>query len=164
MFMDDSPVESRQEIPINITLFEQYKLYVNTSLEITRRRTDSNKYFLTINTFLFAALGGASAAGLGVLQIGWTLFVSIAGVLLCYYWFRLIESYKGLNNAKFKIIHRMEEYFPVKLFAEEWELLGEGKDHTKYRPITSIEMKTPWIFAILYIVLLVWSVIETACV
>ena len=55
--------------------FERYKLLVNSALETSSRRHSANTYFLTVNTGLFAALGGASAVGLDLLQIGWTFFV-----------------------------------------------------------------------------------------
>ena len=142
-------------------LLEQYKLYVGTSLNVTERRNSANTYFLSINTFLFAALGAASAAGLGVLQLGWTFFVSTAGIALCYYWFRLIQSYRALNKAKFRVIHDLEGNLPAKLFSDEWALLGEGKDNTRYHPLTSLEMKIPWVFVALYAVLLIWSLIGT---
>lgn len=142
-------------------LLEQYKLYVETSLNVTKRRNSANTYFLSINTFLFAALGAASAAGLGLLQLGWTFFVSVAGVVLCYYWFRLIQSYRALNKAKFAVIHDLESNLPAKLFSDEWARLGEGKDKSTYRPLTSLEMKIPWIFISLYSVLLIWSLLRT---
>ena len=140
-------------------LLEQYKLYVQTSLNVTKRRNSANTYFLSINTFLFAALGVASAAGLGILQLGWTFFVSTAGVVLCYYWFRLIQSYRALNKAKFEVIHDLESNLPAKLFSDEWARLGEGKDKSKYHPLTSLEMKIPWVFVSLYAVLLIWSLV-----
>ena len=43
----------------------------------------------------------------------------------------------------------------------EWVCLGEGKDFSKYRPVTELEMKTPWVFAALYVVLFIWSLLET---
>lgn len=158
--------DSTKEISLGLDksiLFKQYKLYVDSSLDVTKSRNSANTYFLTINTFLFAALGVASAAGLNFLQVGWTFFVSVAGMILCYYWFRLIQSYKGLNRAKFKIIHQLELDLPVKIFTDEWIELGEGKDKSLYHPVTSLEMKIPWVFAALYFVLLIWSIIESYC-
>lgn len=143
-------------------LFDQYKLYVATSLDVTKRRNAANTYFLSINTFMFAALGAASAVGFGVLQLGWTFFVSTAGIVLCYYWRRLIQSYRALNKAKFKVIHDLELQLPVSLFGDEWKHLGEGKDTSIYRPLTGLEMKIPWVFVVLYAVLLIWSLLSTA--
>jgi len=140
--------------------FERCKLLVNSALETSSRRHSANTYFLTVNTGLFAALGGASAAGLDLLPIGWTFFVSVCGLILCYYWHRLINSYAGLNRGKFEIIHKMEQQLPVQVFKDEWVALGEGKDKNKYRPVTELEIAIPWAFSCLYIVLFIWSLLQ----
>jgi hypothetical protein len=158
--MPDATDESSIDLEKSI-LIDQYKLYVESSLDVTRRRISANTYFLTINTFLFAALGAASAAGLDSLQVGWTFFVSIAGMILCYYWFRLIQSYRGLNRAKFKIIHQLEDKMPAKIFTDEWIELGEGKDSSRYHPVTSLEMRIPWVFAGLYLIMFIWGILDT---
>ncbi len=160
--MTNSPPTPPSDLNMKL-LMDQYKLYVEASLDVTRRRNSANTYFLTINTFLYAALGAASAAGFDILQLGWTFFVSSAGIILCYYWFRLIQSYKDLNRAKFVIIHQLEEKLPAQLFTDEWIELGEGKDKNKYHEVTSLEMRIPWVFASLYLVLLLWSIFETYC-
>ena len=152
-----------EENPDCAILFDQYKLYVDSSLKVTEHRNSANTYFLSLNTFLYAGLGVASAAGLGVLQSGWTIFVTTAGIVLCLYWHRLIQSYMQLNRAKFEIIHRLEEQLPAKVFSDEWEALGKGEDPTVYRPLTDLEKIIPWIFGLLYFVLLIWSLLSTFC-
>ena len=135
--------------------FEQYKLYVESALQISQRRESANTYFLTVNTLLFAGLSGASATGL---QLGWWSFsIAVCGVVLCCWWSRLIRSYKDLNTGKFAIIHRFEKELPAKPFTDEWDLLGKGEDPKKYKPVTELEMKIPWIFATLYLVVPIGS-------
>lgn len=96
-----------------------------------------------------------------MLQFGWTFFVSACGLTICYYWYRLINSYAGLNRGKFEIIHKMEKQLPVQLFADEWTVLGEGKNKKKYHPVTELEMRIPWVFGTLYVVLFIWSILES---
>jgi hypothetical protein len=55
----------------------------------------------------------------------------------------------------------MEKQLPVQLFADEWTVLGEGKDKKKYRPVTELEMRIPWGFGALYVVLFIWSILES---
>lgn len=141
-------------------LVDLYKFYVDTSLRTTERRNSANTFFVTANTGLFSALGVAHAAGLKILNFGWMFFISSAGLALCYYWYRLIRSYKGLNEAKFTIIHRLECVMEYKLFTDEWVELGEGKDPKVYQPVTELEMKIPGVFSLLYIVMLGWSIFE----
>lgn len=140
--------------------FEQYKLYVETMDRVSARRHSANTFFLSVNTFVVAILGALSATGLGFLGIGWAFFTSAAGILMCYCWYRIVLSYKGLNAGKLSIIHRMEEDLPVALFRDEWEALGHGEDPKKYTPFTHIEMVVPWIFSGLYFILLVWALLE----
>ena len=63
--------------------FEQYKLLVNSTLETSARRHSSDTEFPTVNTGMFAGLGGASAAGFDLLRIGWKFFISMCGLMLC---------------------------------------------------------------------------------
>ncbi len=35
--------------------------------------------------------------------------VSLAGILLCYAWYRLVRSYKDINSGKFKVVHEIEK-------------------------------------------------------
>ena len=48
----------------------------------------------------------------------------------------------------------MERKLPFAPYAAEWKALGEGKNPRKYTKITEIELKIPWFFAFLHIVLL----------
>ncbi len=57
--------------------------------------------------------------------------ISIAGMLICYSWYRLIRSYKDLNSGKFKLVHEIEKLLPISPFDDEWEIVGRGKDKTK---------------------------------
>jgi hypothetical protein len=76
---------------------EIYKLYVTSADSISTRRQTANSFFLTLNTALLAFLGYAKPSitqPIGRL----TLLATLAGIVLCYTWFRLILSYKGLNS------------------------------------------------------------------
>ena len=143
--------------------YEQYKLYVELMDRTSERRHKTNSYFLSLNVFLVSLLGIISSTGLGQLKLGWAFFTSAAGIILCYYWYRLVRSYKDLNTGKFSSIHKIEEGLPLQLFKDEWEELGEGKDPKKYLPFTHIEMNVPWVFAGLYGILFLWTVLETFC-
>jgi hypothetical protein len=65
-------------------LLEQYKLFVEMMDRTTSRRSATNRYFLSVNTVLLAALAGLSKTGLVNLQLGWIFFVAVAGIVLCY--------------------------------------------------------------------------------
>jgi hypothetical protein len=140
---------------------EQYKLYVEMADRISERRQSANSFFLSVNTAIVALIG--------YVQLGQTLsskqsfyfLVSIAGMLLCYTWYRLIRSYKDLNSGKFKVIHALEQRLPVAPYDAEWESLERGKNSKLYLPFTRVEMIVPWVFFLLHLSVLVktlpWS-------
>ncbi len=88
------------------------------------------------------------------------MVVAILGLILCLIWFINIRSYKQLNAGKFKIIGEMEEQLPFSCYKKEWEILGKGKESKKYLQLTRVEQYVPFILAIPYLLLLVYSLIK----
>ncbi len=141
-------------------LLEQYKLYVEMADRISARRHSANSYFLSANTLLVAVAGllfGKSTGGDEV-TIAWRFAIPIAGITLCVVWYFLIASYRQLNTGKFKVVHEMERLLPAAPYDAEWKALGEGLDRKRYWPFTHIERAVPWVFGILYGVLLVLAI------
>ncbi len=134
-------------------LLEQYKIYIDSAEKISDRRQKNNEFFLGLNTALVALLGFVLTK-LDSEQIYYIfLLASAAGVLICYYWYRIILSYKGLNGGKFEVIHLVEKRLPLALYDTEWEILGRGNDKKKYQPFTHIEFRIPWVFIAIYVIL-----------
>ena len=131
-------------------IVEIYKTYLQMSDKISDRRQSANSYFLTINTVIVGLISYLSFGIEKKLTILYFLLISIAGMVICYYWFRLIRSYKDLNSGKFKVVHDIEKLLPINPFENEWEKLGRGKDKKKYLPFTKIEMRVPWVFFFLH--------------
>ena len=132
---------------------EIYKLYVSSADSTSSRRQTANSFFLAINTGLLAFLGYTKPFfGQPVGRL--VLLVSLAGIVLCYSWHRLIKAYKGLNSGKFKVIHLIEENLPLAAFDAEWEAVGRGKEPKKYLPFTLVEIYIPWVFIVIYSILM----------
>ena len=94
---------------------EQYKLAVEMADRVSARRALANTFFLTANTGLAALLGSG--------DLRW--YVAVAGLLLAFAWWWLLQTYRHLNAAKFEVIHGLEERLPVQIFSDEWrELQG----------------------------------------
>jgi len=146
-------------------LLEQYKLFVESADRISQRRQNANSFFLTINTALLAFLGSiASRTGSeAVALVLWLGPVSLAGMILCYVWYRLVLSYKDINSAKFDVIRAIEQHLPAAIFDTEWQRLGEGRDPKKYKPFSEIETWIPRVFLTLYVSLVGLMVIERMC-
>ena len=148
--MNDEEIEKKlfevysEDVKNNYTehLIDQYKIYIESAEKISDRRLETNKFFLTLNTAVIGLFGFIEAKNPGQITFVLTLG-SFVGVIISYYWFRIIESYKGLNTGKFKVVHMIEKRLPLSLYETEWEVLGQGKDNKKYRPFTHIEVKIP---------------------
>lgn len=135
-------------------LLDQYKIYVNATEKISDRRQKTNEFFLALNTGLVALLGFI-ATKTSYIELDLILGLSsLAGITVCYLWYRIIFSYKGLNDAKFKVIHAIELRLPLALYDTEWEMLGRGEDKKLYWPFSHIEIFVPRIFIIIYIILI----------
>ncbi len=142
---------------------EQYRIYLHIFNSSNDRRNRSNEFFLGLNTAIIGVLGYLETKNLTDNNSVIFIFAPFVGIAICYCWYQIIISYKNLHRAKFKVIHNMEEKLPVSLFKTEWELLGQGKDFSKYRKISSIEKNIPIIFIVLYTVIfsvnLPWNLI-----
>ncbi|MBL8158683.1 hypothetical protein JNK62_04080 [bacterium] len=138
-------------------LLEQYKIYVESSEKISDRRQKSNEFFLALNTALVGLLGFMSTRSSEDTVLMLLVFSSIAGAVMCYFWYEIIKSYRNLNTAKFQVIHAIESRLPLSLYDTEWEALGRGEDTSKYWPFSHIELSIPWIFIGLYALLFLSS-------
>jgi len=131
---------------------EQYRIYLHVFNTTSERRLKANEFYLAINTAIMGILGYFEIKGPAERPVVLVL-VPFVGVAICYCWYRIIQSYRQLNKAKFSIIHSAEKKLPLSLFETEWELLGKMKDPKKYRPLSSIEKYIPVIFIVLYILI-----------
>ena len=130
---------------------DQYRLYVEMTDRISERREKANSYFLALNT---AAVGLStyltlSRPGAHALV---EASISLAGMTICYLWYRIVRSYRDLNSAKFKVVHEMEAHLPFKPYDAEWKGVGRGKDKKLYLPFTHVEILVPWVFLLLHLV------------
>lgn len=140
-------------------LMEQYKLYVGTMDKISERRYQANSFFLTVNVIVTTVLTGfISLTQESSVSYIWLIVPSLAGVVFCVSWRRLIQSYKQLNNGKFKIIHLLERRLPARLFDAEWDALNRG-DGSVYKPFTQTEMYIPLVFVGLYGILILLTIL-----
>lgn len=134
-----------------VHLIEQYKLYLEMVDRISSRRLISNSFFLSINIALITLLGYTELKIITDVPFSFILLVSLCGMFICLIWYRLIRSYKDLNNGKFKVIHHIERKLPMRLYEAEWISLGEGKNKKLYLPFTNIETTIPWLLFVFYL-------------
>jgi hypothetical protein len=131
-------------------LIAQYTLYVEMADRISSRRQTANSFFLSINTAIFAFVSYGQSENNSLRDAEMQFVVAIAGVILCFTWYRLVRSYRDLNTAKFKVIHEIERRLPLSPYDAEWEAVGGGDDSKLYLPFTHVEKFIPWIFMALH--------------
>lgn len=127
-------------------LLEQYKLYVEMTDRISQRRMDTNKFFISIQTFVITVMSLFSQGNAAILAM-----MCLVGLLLCGAWYFLLKRYRQLNSGKFEVIHDMEARLPMKPYDLEWQKLGEGKDTKQYLPLSHVEVAMPLVFALMYV-------------
>jgi len=142
-------------------LLEQYKIYLSAIEKISDRRQKTNEFFLALNTSLVTLLGFLlSKQGTTPIFSG-ILYAALAGIILCYLWYRIVRSYKGLNTGKLLVIHAIESRLPLALYDTEWELLGRGQNRKIYWPFTHIELLVPWVYIFLFSLVVISSICWT---
>jgi hypothetical protein len=134
-------------------LLEQYKLYVETSQQVSERRQNSNNYLLTLNSSLVTLfVTFLSVFG----HHRWNAIIPVTGLIISFIWWSLVDSYKDLNTAKFAVIHELENQLPVALFRHEWWVCGHNRKRKDkpvediYVPLTHLERWIPFAFGLLY--------------
>ncbi len=152
---NDNPVRNgyANEDQYRDHVLEQYKLYVEMADRISSRRDIANTFFLTLNGAALGSAGVLIEKGFGFTE-KWALFFPLLVLLLgCFFWNRLINSFRQLNGVKFYVVGELEMRLPASPYRKaEWEtLLKEGKDRKVYWPLTHVEAKIPWIFAGAYL-------------
>jgi len=138
--------------------FGQYKLYIEMLDRISERRQHANSFFLSINTGICALIGYMFSKDAAAELKGFFWMTPLAGILLSYFWYRLIKSYRDLNTAKFKVIYQIEERLPLSTYMAEWLALGEAKDRKVYTPFTHLEIWVPRSFIMMYFAIIVMMI------
>jgi len=139
-------------------ILEIYKVYVDMADKVSSRRQSANSYFLSINTAVIAYFGYLKLKSNFSDFSNYLWLIGFSGMVLCYTWYRLIRSYKGLNSGKFKVIHEIEKLLPIRPYFAEWASVGRGKDPKLYLQFTKIEMRIPWIFFFLNLFVVIFSI------
>ena len=143
-------------------ILAQYKLYIEMIDNVSERREKSNNFFLILNGAIIttmASLIGKYPNFFGKWQLLLLLIVLIGEL---YYWKQIIKSYEKLNQAKFQVVEELEEKLPARPYVKaEWKcVLKEGKEKNIYWPLTHVEGKIPWFFALLYVGLFITQTVN----
>lgn len=131
--------------------FEQYRMYVGDIGRLERLRGYANAFYLSANTGLTAALAAlAGLAALGDPGMLWLIAGGVAGLVLGYWWRRVIQSYASLARAKWRIVTKVEKTMPLRLYRTEWKRLKGGPKGASYAELTEVEKRIPLVFVSIY--------------
>lgn len=142
-----NPTSNKQEI-----LLSQWQTCVEMANSISQRRDATNSVFITLNLAIIATV-----------SFVWdikSMFVLIAGIVLCVLWLLFIRNYKLLNKAKYDVINTLEKQLPASPFKDEWDLLQKTK---KYHDGTKLEQLLATSFICLYILASIIIFINKIC-
>ena len=132
-------------------ILDQYKLYCEMADRISQRRALANTFFLTLNTTIFTVLGLVWKGGVDV-AAGVLLLPLVVVLGQCFAWYYIVRSYRQLNTAKYEVVGALEERLPASPYwRAEWYALGEGKDRSKYWPLSHVEQWIPVLFGVTYL-------------
>lgn len=132
-------------------LFEQYKILVNSTTQVTNDRQKVNIFFVSAHAALLSLLGTSLKSNIEL----WILIIPATGMVICYLWLAMLKNYRELNAGKFKVIHKIEEKLPINLYEYEWDVLGEGKDPSIYTQLNKTEKNLSILFIGIHFLLLI---------
>lgn len=136
-------------------LLEQYTMFQKTSEDLVARRQTVNSFYISVNSALAALVGVVVGLVDYPAKIYVVIFMCLVGVILDISWVRILDAYGTLNAAKMKVIRLLEEQLPVILYDTEWRVMSDKLNNKRYVSFTNSEKRIPYIFAALYILILI---------
>ena len=139
------PTPSSRESAGDTSLaLEQYKLAVDMADRLAGRRQSANAFFLSV----VSALTVVSGVEIVSTQ-PWTSVLSVITMIVCFMWWRMLDSYRHIADAKFKVIHEIERGLPFAMFADEERHYSSTK---RYKPLSRIEQAVPVLLLVVNLV------------
>lgn len=124
-------------------LLEIYKLTVEMSDRLSARRALANTFFLTMESTLLTVLGVWIGNGEKV-SIRTASALAVVSVLIASLWWLQISSYRNINEAKFKVIHKIEKDLVFAPYTIEWDLIRAARK--RHKDLTKTERYIPFAF------------------
>lgn len=136
----------------NDSLFEQYRMFSDTSEALVNRRQNVNSFYITANTALITIAATAfSLNGDLISKLAITIVLTIPGILLNHSWAKILESYGIINSSKMKILSMLEQQLAASLYDAEWQAMSNKYNKKQYISFTDGEKSIPPIFNGVYI-------------
>lgn len=135
-------------------ILEIYRIHVEMADRVSQRRHSANSFYLAINTAIF---GGYVIISLPFFDHIKIAAISMAGVAICVLWHRILQRYKTLNEAKFRVICEIEKNLSISPYRMESKILyGDNTDKT-HNTLNRVEKYVPFVFGFLHILQFLFS-------
>lgn len=134
---------------------KQYELYLNGIEQISNRRGKALGSLVALNSAYFTCGGIILQFTEGTKRIILLCGLCLLGILTSIIFFLLLRSYRQLNSAKFRVLHKIEEQLPLQPYTEEWNIVGKGNDRSRYWPFSHLEKWMPIVFGLVYFIVLI---------
>lgn len=144
-------------------MLEQYKMFVQTSEELVRRKQTVNSFYITLNSVIISAIitvicaTGELPLFMDKISVSFiiTVFCGLIGIVVSFSWVSLINSYADLNASKMEIIQCIEERMAFNLYSTEWKILSTKLENRRYKSFSRKERMVAYLFAALYLLCMV---------
>jgi len=138
-------------------LFEQYKLFSDTSESLVARRQSVNSFYITTDTALITIAATAFSFNTDLItQLIITMVLTFPGFMLNRSWLKVMESYSLINSSKMKILGMLEKKLSASLFDAEWEAMSNKYNRQRYVSFSDRERLLPiifnWVYAIVDVI------------
>ena len=129
-------------------LMEQYKVACLAADNASARRESSNRYLIALNTAIVAIYGfQASRTANPYLLVP----LAIAGLTISMLSLCIIKSYRILNQAKFQVILDIEKNLPAGIYAQEWNLIKQGRGLARHLETSNLEGYIHYLFSLIHV-------------
>lgn len=148
-------------------LFEQYKIFVQTSEDLVKRKQNVNNFYVTLNSVILSAIVSVMCAindlpvlfGTVKVSLIISVFTALIGLIICFSWISLLNSYADLNSSKMKIIEYIEQHLALNLYETEWTVMTQKVGKKKYKSFSKKEKVIANLFGILYLIIVILGII-----
>ncbi len=132
-------------------LFEQYRLFLQTSEALVTRRQTVNSFYITVNSAFVALFSTMFGLAIDIrFKLILVAILASVGIVLATSWIRILQSYGQLNASKMIIVRNIEKHLPASLYDAEWKALSDRLNKKKYVSFTNSEKRLPFVFIGIY--------------
>lgn len=118
---------------------EQYKIMISSTEKVTDSRLKVNNLFFTLTSSIISvAFVLGKSFNFSNASVFAMFILTVLGVIVTYFWEKLVNSYGQLNTGKFMVIDKIEKELRTNMFEDEWQILTK---EINYEPNTRTETK-----------------------